>query len=112
MSTELADSIVLAAHKMEQTEVEVISVIRYDKRSGLSGSHVVECSEEEEKRFFYFVQAYNYLAMEGYRKVSPDESMDFKKSLDDAGGRRRVVMVMSKKVNKEQNSTWKELVQG
>ena len=114
MSTELADSIVLAAHKMEQTEVEVISVIRYDKSSyNPSGCrHYIECSEIEEKRFSTFVQAYNYLAMEGYRKVSPDESMDFKKSLEDAGGRCRVVMVMSKKVNKKQNSTWKELVQG
>ena len=110
MSTELADSIVLAAHKMEQTEVEVISVIRYDKRSGLTGSHVIECSEEEEKRFFYFVQAYNYLAMEGYRRVSADENTDFKKSIMDADELYPVIMVMRKKLNKEQMSTWRELV--
>ena len=102
MSTELADSIVLAAHKMEQTEVEVISVIRYDKRSGLTGRHFIECSEESEKRFPTFVQAYNYLAMLGYHKVSQDDDHYFKKSFVNPGTMHPVVMmVMSKKVNKE-----------
>ena len=114
MSKELADSIVLAAHKLERNEVEVISVIRYDKSSyNPSGCrHYIECSEIEEKRFSTFVQAYNYLAVEGYRRVSADENTDFKKSFIDADELYPVVMVMSKKVNNEQISTWRDLVQG
>ena len=101
MSKELADSIVLAAHKLERNEVEVISVIRYDKRSGLTGRHFIECSEESEKRFPTFVQAYNYLAMLGYHKVNQDEDNYYKKSFEAAVGTNPVMMVMSRKVNKE-----------
>jgi hypothetical protein len=94
MSNELADSIVLAAHKMERNEVEVISFIRYH---GLN-SYSIVCPVRQE--FSSFEEAYNYLAMKGYRKVSSDINTDFKKLLE-LDKKYPVVMVMSKKVKKE-----------
>jgi hypothetical protein len=99
MSKELADSIVIAARKMVHHEVlEVISVIRFH-----GARFYILCPKYKE--FQTFEDAYNYLAMKGYHKVSSDENADFKKSLEVAKEVYHVVMVMSKKLKKDSNST-------
>ena len=76
-------------------EVELISIIRYQANMG----YRIDCPEK--KYFNRFEEAYNYLAMKGYHKVSSDENTDLKKSLEVDKDNYPVVMVMSKKVNKE-----------
>jgi hypothetical protein len=99
MSKELADSIVLAAQKMERNEVEVISVIRHVNRD--CETYCISCPVK--KDFESFDLAYNYLAMKGYRRISLEEYTHFKILLEVAKevGRYPIIMVMSKKVNKE-----------
>jgi hypothetical protein len=102
MSKELANSIVLAAQKMKHNEVEVISVIHYNSNS----MNIFQIYYPERNGFKSFSEAYNYLAIKGYHKVSPDEDTYFKKSLEIAEGEDDpVVMVMSRKMNKEYIST-------
>ena len=102
MSKELADSIVLAAQKMERNEVEVISLISFIEGTAMD-PYRIDFSEKgsEKRRFSSFVFAYNYLAVLGYHKVSQDEDTYFKKSFEVATGTWPVIMVMSKKVNEE-----------
>ncbi|OEU07439.1 hypothetical protein FRACYDRAFT_251244 [Fragilariopsis cylindrus CCMP1102] len=90
MSEELADSIVLAARKMEHKEVEVIALIHY---TDFDGKYRINCPIS--MTFNLFEHAYNYLAMEGYCKVSADESTEFKKSLEDVKAGPVVIMVMT-----------------
>ena len=102
MSKELADAIVLAAQKMERKEVEVISIISFNKdliTFFIDGG-------PKKRKFGSFASAYNHLATLGYQEVSRDKDNYFKKSFEAADGTYPVVMVMSKKVNKEQISTY------
>jgi hypothetical protein len=98
MSKELADSpTVLAAQKMERNnEVEVISVIRHY----IDEKYRIHCPEP--KIFNSFENAYNYLAMKGYHRVSSDENTYFKTLLEVAKTETEdtFIMVMSKKMNK------------
>jgi hypothetical protein len=95
MSKELADSIVIAARRMEHNKVEVISVIRYSSLTGFS----IRCPET--KNFSSFEKAYNYLAKKGYQEVSQDKDTHFKKLLVVVKHLSPVFMIMSMKVNKE-----------
>jgi hypothetical protein len=79
MSKELADSIVIAAHKMEHNEVEVISIIHYNSNAGRR-KYQIYCPEIH--NFPSFADAYNYLSMEGYHKVSQDEETRIKISFE------------------------------
>jgi hypothetical protein len=98
MSKELADSIVLAAQKMERNEVEVISLIRYYNPKTNSR---YEIKHPVTRQFLSFESAYNYLVMTGYQEVSQDRDTHFRKSLEVTQASYPVLMVMSKKVNKE-----------
>ena len=106
MSKELADAIVLAAHKMEHNEVEVISLISY---SPYDAKYYIDCTGTGQS----FVGAYNNLAMLGYQAASQDIETRIKTSFNDAANAGQnnslgrtvyipvVMMVMSKKVNKK-----------
>jgi hypothetical protein len=96
MPKELADSIVLAARKMEHNEVEVISVIR-----SIDNGQRFCILRPEYKEFSSFEDAYNYLVMKGYQGVSQDRDTHFKESLKVDKQAAPVVMIMSKKVNIE-----------
>jgi hypothetical protein len=104
MSKELADSIVIAAHIMTRNEVTSIGVIRYDVNKKRH-KYRIECPVR--RGFSSFEKAYNYMATKGYHKVSSDANTDFKKSLK-ISKEAPVIMVMSKKVNKEEISTKQE----
>ena len=103
MSKELADSIVLAAQKMERNEVEMISLIICFNKA--LTTHCQTDGGPKSRAFASFAEAYNYLAMSGYQEVSQERETRIKKSLEvaleDGGGMYRFILVMSKKVNKE-----------
>lgn len=102
MSEELADSIVLAARKMEWSEIpEVISVIRYI--GGVNSSYSIH-SPGRKSRFSMFEDAYNYLVENGYQEVNTERSSHLMKlmKIGHEEDSYPVVMIMSKKVvNKE-----------
>ena len=101
MSEELADSIVLAARKMEWSEIpEVISVIRYV--SGVNSAYSIHSPRG--KMFSMFEDAYNYLVENGYQEVNTERSSHLMKlmKIGHEEDSYPVVMIMSKKVvNKE-----------
>ena len=101
MSEELADSIVLAARKMEWSEIpEVISVIRFV--SGVNSAYSIHSPRR--KRFSMFEDAYNYLAENGYQEVNTERFSHLMKlmKIGHEEDSYPVVMIMSKKVvNKE-----------
>ena len=68
MSKDLAESIALAAQKLERNEREVISII-YRNRS--TGNYKI--IEPERKQFDSFEQAFNFLIRKGYKADASDK---------------------------------------
>ena len=100
MSKELANSIVIAARKMEWSDIpEVISVIRYNPNMGYY-------SIKDPNRFNFddFEIAYNYLVKEGYQELSTERSSHLLKFMKIGRAEHicHVAMIMSKKVVKKE----------
>ena len=100
MSKELADSIVLAARKMEEKEVDEISIIYHRVNVKYGAGYIIK--HPEVNHFDSFESAFNYLSMKGYHKVNCNR--DIIEPLKDCqlrdGKSDIAVLAMCKKVKK------------
>ena len=68
MSKDLAESIALAAQKLERNEREVISIIYRDRSTGL-----YKIIAPTSREFESFEQAFNFLSRKGYKADASDK---------------------------------------